>query len=167
VSSVAEVRILDGITPDRVEAAAQLWADATAARDGADHFQSLAWTRPVIAAAIAEVTDSAMLTAVAADDHPIGFAVIQSSGPGVAIVRYFAVRSAVWGHGVGRRLLSELTYFLSARGFAGAELWVRNNNDAAIGLYERLGWGWDGASRPNPDSGHLMLHYTLDVGPDQ
>jgi ribosomal protein S18 acetylase RimI-like enzyme len=163
VSAVAELRILSDISPGRIEAAALLWAEATAARDGAEHFQSLTWAGPAIAAAIAEAADSQMLTALGAEDRPLGFAVTQSSREGLAILRYFAVRSAMWGQGVGTRLLAEVARSLRARSFSGAELWVRENNRAAINLYEQLGWRFDGPTSLNPDSGHLMLHYTLDL----
>lgn len=51
------------------------------------------------------------------------------------------------GTGVGRLLIGAARERLRTRGFAGAALWVLQNNDRARGFYERDGWRPDGARR--------------------
>jgi ribosomal protein S18 acetylase RimI-like enzyme len=52
------------------------------------------------------------------------------------------------GRGVGRALLETGLRGLQARGYAEAILWVFEANAAARGLYERMGWAADGATKP-------------------
>ena len=52
------------------------------------------------------------------------------------------VRAEVYGNGVGRAL------FQVAIGSASAYLWVLDGNDRAIAFYERQGFGFDGATKP-------------------
>ena len=157
-----EIRVIAELSPERIDAATRVWVAATEARDGADHFQTFAWARPRIADA-ADAADAVLLTVLDADDTAVAFAVTRSSGPGVAILSFLAVAPTAQGQGVARGLLGEVDRRLRAAGFAAAELWVREGNRAAIGAYERLGWRSDGPTQVNHDSGHLMLHYVLDL----
>jgi GNAT superfamily N-acetyltransferase len=54
--------------------------------------------------------------------------------------------------------LDELARVLRLRGCTGAELWVYEDNDPAVALYQKLGWRFDGPTRTHPRSGRTERH---------
>jgi ribosomal protein S18 acetylase RimI-like enzyme len=136
-----------------VDDAAQIWAEATAARDGEDEVAGLEVSRPVIQAVLNR-SDRALLMIARTADHVTGGFVITEPLDGASVieaeVRYLGVRAALWGQGIAERLLRELRPQLAAAGFTHAELSVYTDNARAIALYERQGWLPVGDPVPHP-----------------
>src|SRR5215472_8048342 len=139
--------------PADVDAAAQIWAEATAARDGEDEIAELADSRPIIQAVLDRSPDS-MLFLARTPRHgiPLAFAAVEP-GPDqdrkVAELSYIGVSPHLFGHGLARELLTEIRSVLTARGYERAELSVYTNNHRAIRVYEHLGWRPFGDPRPH------------------
>ncbi len=159
-----------------IDEAAQIWAEATAARDGDEVVADLRLSRPVIEAVLEASPAAFVLIARAEDGTAAGFAAIApgtsapgASGPGAGIshpraeVHYLGVRPDMWGHGVGERLLTDLRSRLAPAGFAGAQLLVYTDNSRATALYERLGWQVRGEPTPHPRTGKPEQRYELDL----
>ncbi|MFI0796152.1 GNAT family N-acetyltransferase [Micromonospora rubida] len=154
-------------SPERVDAAAQIWAETTAARDGDEDVAPLELARPLIRAVLDSSPRSVLLVA---DDGglTIGFAAVEPCGPGseeqvIAEVRYVGVSPRVWGEGVGRRLMAAVPDVLAEAGYEQAVLMVYTDNTRAVRLYEGLGWRVQGVPAPHPRSGKLEQLYVLDV----
>jgi ribosomal protein S18 acetylase RimI-like enzyme len=148
-----------------IDEAAQIWAEATAARDGLRTVADLSVSRPVIEAVLDHSAHSFVLVARAEDGSAVGFAAVQAAEGGLssAEVRYLGVRPGSWGQGVGERLLRELRSRLAATGHRRAELLVYVDNERAIVLYERLGWRARGAPVPHPLTGKPEQRYELRI----
>jgi hypothetical protein len=89
-----------------VDDAAQIWAEATAARDGADDVPGLdiSRPRPVIQGVLDRSRRALLLIARTADNIAGGFAVtepLDGVGTTRAEVRYLGVRPDMWGQGMG------------------------------------------------------------------
>ncbi len=157
------VRVLSDISAERIDAAARIWADATAARDDSPTVAPLDLARPVITAVIESSPGAILLTALERGDVPLGFVVSAPSGHERAELHYLGVSPGAWGRGIGTILLTAFARHLRAAGFALGELWVYRNNYPAVMLYETLGWRFDGPTRVHPRSGRTEVHYTLDL----
>jgi ribosomal protein S18 acetylase RimI-like enzyme len=59
------------------------------------------------------------------------------------------------GHGVGEALVSAVTGWAAARGFAAVHLWVTETNSPARRLYERCGFKPTGERKPLPSDPSL------------
>ncbi|MER5705289.1 GNAT family N-acetyltransferase [Micromonospora sp. NPDC002296] len=153
-------------SPERVDAVAQIWAEATAARDGDEDVAPLELARPLIRAVLDSSSRSILLVA---DDggQTIGFAAMEPwrgrEDQPIAEVRYVGVSRLVWGEGVGRRLMAAVPDVLAKAGYEQAVLMVYLDNTRAVRLYEGLGWRVQGAPAPHPRSGKLEQLYVLDV----
>lgn len=148
---------------DDVTAAAQIWAEATAAREG-DEVPGLDLARPVIQDVLDRSPRSFLLIARSADGAATGFAAIEPlPGPDEAgaQVSYLGVRPQAWGQGIAERLLRELRARLKAAGFTRAELAVYVENVRATALYERLGWQACGAPTAHPRTHKPEQRYEL------
>jgi len=157
-----------------IDEAAQIWAEATAARDGSQEVAGLAVSRPVIDAVLARSAESFVLIAradasesgdsVAEDDHlTAGFVAVEPVGGARAQVSYLGVRPGSWGRGTGELLMREVQSRLAADGCRTAELSVYVDNPRAIALYERLGWRAVGEPAAHPRSGKLEQRYELEL----
>ena len=147
-----------------VDEAAQIWAEATAARDGDDEVASLEFSRPIIENVLDRSPRSVLLVACCKDGTVSGFAAVEPvEGPGGnrAEVSYFGVRPDMWGNGIGRALLTALPPYLKAAGYSYAELSVYVNNIRATALYEHLGWLPRGAPTSHPRTGKPEQRYEL------
>jgi ribosomal protein S18 acetylase RimI-like enzyme len=170
-----------------IDVAAQIWAEATAARDGDEAVAALSVSRPVIEAVLARSPDSFVLIARSEagppDDNTLdgggtlqdcapdegaaactlaaGFAAVEPAGERRAQVSYLGVRPGSWGRGVGELLLREVRSRLAATGYRSAELQVYVDNAPAVALYERLGWRPLGAPAPHPRTGKPEQRYEL------
>ena len=84
------------------------------------------------------------------DGDVVGFAAFGPAGVGgddVGELNAINLDPAVWGRGLGRALLSQVTSELGALGYLEAMLWVVPQNDRARALYESGGWIADGTDR--------------------
>jgi ribosomal protein S18 acetylase RimI-like enzyme len=149
-----------------IDDAAQIWAEATAARDGADDVAGLSLSRPLIEAVLDSSPASFVLIARSGDGGAAGFAAVApvaGAGKTLAEVRYFGVRPGLWGRGVAELLLTELRSRLASAGFSGAQLLVYTDNSRAVTLYERLGWQTRGEPAPHPRTGKPEQRYEIQL----
>lgn len=145
-----------------IDEAAQIWAEATAARDGSQDVAGLGVSRPLIEALLDRSADAFVLVATSGDGTVVGFAAVEPAAEaGRAEVSYLGVRPGSWGHGVGELILRELRVRLAAGGYRGAQLLVYADNGRAVALYERLGWRAAGAPAPHPLTGKPEQRYEL------
>jgi len=144
-----------------IEVAAQIWAEATAARDGDEDVADLSVSRPVIEAVLSRSARSFVLIAYADTTSAAGFAAVEPAGERRAQVSYLGVRPGNWGRGVGELLLLEVRSRLAASGYLTAELYVYVDNARAVALYERLGWQPLGGPAPHPRTGKPEQRYEL------
>jgi ribosomal protein S18 acetylase RimI-like enzyme len=160
------MRIEQTRAPASVDAAAQIWAEATAARDGEDEVADLADSRPIIQGVLDRSPDSMLLLARSEHGIPLAFAAVEpvrDQGHRVAELSYFGVNPHLFGQGVGKELLRELRRRLKARGYQRAELSVYVDNIRAVRLYERLGWQARGEPTPHPRTGKPEQRYQLSL----
>jgi ribosomal protein S18 acetylase RimI-like enzyme len=149
--------------PQDVDDAAQIWAEATAARDGGE-VPGLDISRPIIQGVLDRSGRSLLLIARTADNVAGGFAVtepLDATSATRAEVRYLGVRPGLWGLRIGEHLLRELRPQLAGAGFTHAELSVYVDNGRAVALYERLGWLPLGEPVPHPRTGKAEQRYEL------
>jgi ribosomal protein S18 acetylase RimI-like enzyme len=151
-----------------IDGAAQVWAEATAARDRDPGVAPLELSRPVIARAY-DRPGAVLVVALDPDDQVVAFAVADplpaDAEPGApattAEVRYVGVRPGQWGAGLGRSVLRLLCAQLAAAGLLDAQLMVYVENDQAVRFYEQLGWSPDGSPVPHPRTGKPEQRYRL------
>jgi len=150
-----------------LDGAAQVWAEATAARDGDPEVAPLDLSRPVIASALGR---PGALLFVVLDEHEqvAAFAVAgpppsadPESSAGTAEVYYLGVRPSLWGTGLGRGVLRFLCAELAVAGFAEAQLLVYVSNARAARMYDQLGWQPQGLPAPHPRTGKPEQRYRL------
>lgn len=147
-----------------LDAAAQIWAETTAARDGRDEVPGLEDSRPVIQSVLDRSARSFLLIARSADGTAAGFAAVEpvpDRDEPTAEVAYFGVSPRLWGQGVGGTLLAETRRRLQAEGYASVELFVYVNNHRATALYEHAGWRAVGQPTRHPRTGKPEQRYTL------
>jgi ribosomal protein S18 acetylase RimI-like enzyme len=146
-----------------IDEAAQIWAEATAARDGHDQVPPLDAARHVIQAVLDRSPRAFLLIARCADQTAAGFAAIEPAPgrPDAAQVSYLGVRPRQWGQGTGEILLLQARQRLKAAGYASAELSVYTDNQRATVLYERLGWQAVGPPTAHPKTGKAEQRYEL------
>jgi ribosomal protein S18 acetylase RimI-like enzyme len=141
--------------------AAQLWAEATAARDRSADVADLNSSRPVLEAVLDRSPHSFVLIARADDGSAAGLAAVEPAGATAAEVCYFGVHPGHWGQGVGAVLLRAVQERLTASGYRTAQLLVYTDNTRAVALYERLGWQPAGRPAPHPRTGKPEQRYVL------
>ncbi|HEX6523918.1 MAG TPA: N-acetyltransferase [Streptosporangiaceae bacterium] len=150
-----------------VDEAAQIWAEATAARDRRDQVPPLEDSRPVIQSVLDRSPRAFLLIARSPGGTADGFAAIEP-GPGgietTAQVTYLGVRPQRWGQRIGEKLLLETLQRLKAGGYTSAELSVYVDNHRATALYERLGWRAIGLPSAHPRTGKPEQRYELHLG---
>jgi GNAT superfamily N-acetyltransferase len=91
----------------------------------------------------------------AAGDPVVGFVFGGPSADeaGVGEIEAIYLDAAVWGTGVGRRLLAAAEDALLANGLEEAILWVIEDNPRARRFYEAAGWHVDGGRKSWPRMG--------------
>lgn len=144
----------------------QIWAEATAVRDGHCEIASLDAARAVIEAVVNSSAQSLLLVALSQDNDALGFAAALPVGTAHdrrAELRYLGVRPQAWGGGIAVRLLAALREALRSRGFVEAELWVYRDNRRAIDLYRRMEWQTSSDVRIHPRSGQREQRYTQTI----
>jgi GNAT superfamily N-acetyltransferase len=87
------------------------------------------------------------------DERVVGFAVVRPSededanAATVGELDTLYAHPSVWGHGVGRALLSEALAALQVAGFIEATLWTAEDNHRPRAVYEAAGWRLDSTVR--------------------
>jgi len=157
------MRITETRAAADIDAAAQIWAEATAARDGEDEVADLADSRPIIQRVLDRSPDSVLLLARSEHGTPFAFAAVEPVGDRVAELTYFGVSPHLFGRGVGKELLRDLLHRLKARGYDRAELSVYTDNIRATRLYEGLGWQPHGEAAPHRRTGKPEQRYRLSL----
>lgn len=149
--------------------AAQIWAEATAFRDGESEIADLSDSLPIMEAVLDRSPRAFVLLARATGGAAAGFAAVEpitveptTSTTGTrAELSYFGVRPSMWGRGVGQLLLREVQSRLRLAGYTHAQLLVYVANVRAVALYERLGWQPVGAPTPHRRTGKPEQRYEL------
>lgn len=159
--SEQQLEVLLSRNEQHIEAAALIWAAATAARDGDPDVGTLEESRPLIEAALAE-PQSALVLLILRRAEVVAFASVEpGSADGEAKIRYLAVRPDVWGRGLGSALMGALPERLRELGFESARLSVYADNPRAVTLYESAGWQATGAIGVHPKSGRRERYFEL------
>src|ERR1700722_13223304 len=153
------MRITETRVADDIDAAAQIWAEATAARDGAAEVADLADSRPIIQGVLDRSPASILLLARSAHGMPMAFAAVEPISARIAELTYFGVSPHLFGLGAGKELLTDLHRRLVAHGYDRAELSVYTDNLRATRLYEGLGWQPYGEPTPHGRTGKPEQRY--------
>ncbi|PWW59604.1 GNAT family N-acetyltransferase [Actinokineospora spheciospongiae] len=144
------------VSADGVREAAAIWARAKAHRDRDPEPATVEATAPGIRRRLS--LDGAKLLLAQRDGRPAGFALVAPRERTLELF-YLAVDPDAWGSGVGTRLLRDVEEHAREVGREVLELWVIDDNERAIGVYERAGWvGTDEVER-DPASGRLERRF--------
>ena len=163
-SSAGAVRVTAAHGPDRVKQSAAIWARAKACRDQDPEPATIEETMPGIWRRLS--IDGASLFFARRDGHPVGFLLVAPRARTLEIF-YLAVDPDAWGCGVGSRLLRSAEDHAREIGRDTLELWVINDNERAIRVYERSGWlGTDEVKRDTA-SGRLERRFLRHIRPVQ
>jgi ribosomal protein S18 acetylase RimI-like enzyme len=153
-----------------IAGAAQVWAEATAFRDGDPEVAPLEDSRPIIAG-VAGRPRSVLFVALDDQDQVTAFAVAapalgSEDDPAVtAEVEYVGVRPGrMGGPGLARGVLELLCAELAADGFTRAQLLVYVSNRRAVSVYQHLGWQAEGSPRPHRRTGKPEQRYRRMLG---
>jgi ribosomal protein S18 acetylase RimI-like enzyme len=152
-----------------IDGAAQVWAEATAFRDGDPDVAPLEDSRPIIAG-VASRPRSVLIFALDDADQVMAFAVAAPALVGkddlasTAEVEYVGVRPGRWGTGLACGMLELLCAELAAGGFTRAQLMVYVSNRRAVSVYERLGWQAEGSPQPHRRPGKPEQRYRRTLG---
>jgi ribosomal protein S18 acetylase RimI-like enzyme len=147
-----------------LEDAAQIWAEATAFRDGESDVADLADSLPILEAVLDRSPQSFVLLAQADGGVVTGFVAVEpvaGTTSSRAQVSFLGVRPSMWGRGVAQLLLRQVRSRLANAGYIRAELLVYVTNVRAVALYERLGWKPVGTPTPHPRTGMPEQRYEL------
>jgi GNAT superfamily N-acetyltransferase len=125
-----------GNAAEAAEAAALVWARATARRDAQEQ-RDTSDTLPGIHRRLA-IDGAAMLLAHHGGDV-VGFAITAPQASTLEVF-YLAVDPDAWGRGVATRLLRAVDDHARTSGHSTLELWVIAANERAIATYEHAGW---------------------------
>jgi ribosomal protein S18 acetylase RimI-like enzyme len=152
-----------------IDGAAQVWAEATAFRDGDPDVAPLKNSRPIIAGVMGRPR-SVLVVALDDDDRVMAFAVaapardLAGGADLTAEVEYTGVRPGTWGGGLAHAVMELMCSELAADGFTGAQLMVYVTNSRAVSVYKHLGWQAAGDPRPHPRTGKPEQRYCRALG---
>ena len=147
-----------------LEDAAQIWAEATAFRDGESEIAELADSLPILEAVLDRSPQAFVLLAQADGGVAAGFVAVEpvAGAPSSrAQVSFLGVRPSMWSRGVAQLLLLRVRSRLANAGYTYAELLVYVTNLRAVTLYERLGWRHVGVPTPHRRTGKPEQRYEL------
>jgi len=159
------IELLRTCADAHIDAAAEIWAAATCARENDPDVPALSESRPLIEDALA-ASGSLLVVAIDSAARVLAFAAVQpapDSDAATAKLRFVAVRPELWGQGVGAALMQALPAELASAGFRHARLSVYDDNERAIALYEHAGWRRSGATGIHPRSGRTERYYELSL----
>lgn len=151
---MVQVTAADGA--EAVAASAAIWARAKAFRDRDAEPAAVEDTMPGIHRRLS--LDGARLFLGRRAGHPVGFAVVAPRARTLEIF-YLGVDPGAWGSGVGTRLLRCAEDHAREIGRETLELWVIDDNDRAIGVYERSGWVGTDEVKRDASSGRLERRF--------
>lgn len=107
--------------------------------------------------------DGAKLVLAWRDDRPVGFTLF-APGAGSLEVFYLAVDPDAWGTGVASQLLLSAEGHARRTGRETLELWVINDNERAIRVYERAGWVATHMVKRDTPEGRLERRFLRHLG---
>ncbi len=139
-----------------VKESAAIWARAKACRDQDPETRSVEETVPGIQRRLS--IHGAKLFLARWDGHPVGFALVAPRARTLEVF-YLGVDPEAWGRGVGSRLLHCAEDHAREIGRETLELWVINDNERAIGVYERAGWVGTEEVKRDSSSGRLERRF--------
>ena len=158
-----KIEYRDGDEAD-TEECLSLWVAACLARDGAAVVGVAERARP-------KFDDSECW--IVADDTStgiVGFGLATKPGSGLVgdppaapVIGLLAVAPDAQGRGIGANLLMALTTELALRGYDQSVLHVLADHDAAVHLYEKMGWRQLGAPFPHSLLRRATQAYVLDL----
>lgn len=128
---------IHGSDPDAARASASIWARAKDRRDGSPNGSSDEDALHGVQRRL-RLHGSQLLLA-RQGGAAVGFALFAPNDTAVELY-YLAVDPDAWGAGVAHRLLRRVATDALAAGAAAVELWVIDDNQRAIDVYERSGW---------------------------
>ncbi|HWS35100.1 MAG TPA: GNAT family N-acetyltransferase [Actinoplanes sp.] len=134
---VADVRITRDDSAESQRAAANIWAGATAKRDGLLVPAAAEEKLPGIQHRLSTSTGSLHVAYLRGE--PAGFALVVTHESALELV-YLAVAPEAWGAGIGGSLLTYVDDLARVAGVGCLELWVIDDNERAVRVYERSGW---------------------------
>jgi GNAT superfamily N-acetyltransferase len=137
VDAVALERVTRGNEREVATSCAAIWARAKARRDGEPNEASVEEALQGVQRRLA--LDGARLLLARRGGVPAGFALFAPNASAVEVY-YLAVDPDAWGAGVASELLTCVDTEARALGFDALELWVIDDNQRAIAVYERSGW---------------------------
>ena len=146
------VHVTSAHRADGVEESAAIWAHAKACRDQDPEPATVENTMPGIRRRLS--IDGAKLLLARRDGQPVGFALVAPRARTLEIF-YLGVDPDAWCSGVGTRLLLIAEDHAREIGRETLELWVINDNERAIRVYERSGWVGTEEVKRNTSSGRL------------
>ncbi|MGJ3507847.1 GNAT family N-acetyltransferase [Enemella sp. A6] len=161
---------------DLVEQVAELWATATAHRDEVDPTDvNVSESVPLMRSVLKSSERSFLLVgkwsgevegeSEGTVDRIVSFGAVEPEQGGDdenrGELRYLGVAPQSWGEGWARRLLVALPDAAREENFSEVVLWVYADNIRAIWVYEAMGWGETGLTRPHPKTGRTEAQYRL------
>jgi GNAT superfamily N-acetyltransferase len=149
-SSDGGVQVAGCQTDEGAVHAATIWARARAQRDGAPQPLGIEETLPGIHRRLA--LEGATLLLAWQGGRPVGFTLFAPRSRTLEVF-YLAADPDVWGTGVASHLLLTIERHARELGHKTLELWVIDDNERAVRLYERAGWrSTDDVKRDAPQS---------------
>ena len=131
------MRVVVDESGEHLDAAAQIWAEATSWRDNDKDVAPLELSRPIIERVL-EISPRSFLLMVFEDED--------DGRPS-------------WGRAYGAVALVTTQDAMLERGFSAAKLSVYVDNERAVQFYERWGWRPHGKPVPHPRTGKLEQEY--------
>lgn len=159
-SSDGVVNVTTAHGADGLKDCAAIWADAKARRDQDPEPATVEDTLPGIRRRLS--IDGAKLLLARRDGHLVGFALVAPRARSLEIF-YLGVDPDAWGCGVGTRLLLSAQDHARGIGREMLELWVINDNERAIRVYERSGWVGTEEVKRDMSSGRLERRFLMHV----
>lgn len=165
------MRVVVDEAGEHLDAAAQIWAEATSWRDNDKDVAPLELSRPIIERVL-EISPRSFLLMVFEDEddgRPIAFTAV-APVPGdedMAELHYLGVEPPSWGRAYGAVALVTTQDAMFERGFSLAKLSVYVDNERAVQFYERWGWRSHGDPVPHPRTGRLEQEYRFVLEPVQ
>ncbi|GAB1688586.1 hypothetical protein KRM28CT15_03890 [Krasilnikovia sp. M28-CT-15] len=134
---VADIQVTRDRSVESQRAAASIWARATARRDSLLVPAPVEEKLPGIRHRLS--TDAGSLHVAHLRGEAAGFALVVAH-ESVLELLYLAVAPEAWGAGVGSSLLAYVDNLARVAGVNSLELWVIDDNERAVQVYERSGW---------------------------
>ena len=132
-----DLQLAMSLEPHAVGIAALIWARATAVRDRRPEPATGEEKMPGIQRRLS--LEGSRLLLARRDDTYVGFTLFAPHEENLEIL-YLAVAPDSWGKGVASALLVSAEAHARNIGRAALELWVINDNDRALRVYERSGF---------------------------